>query len=173
MGFNLLDILLLLYIACGVYRGYSRGLAVEVPRLVNVLVPVLTGYGLYRWMGWALEDATRLLGLNTHAPGVLALMGAAWWLVWQLRARLRNWVALRFLDETRQKRGGAVVCGVRALVLGSTIIVFVGLLPVGFLAKPFSQGSFVGRNLIRYVVPLYEEVSGKGTPRRDSGKPPP
>jgi uncharacterized membrane protein required for colicin V production len=167
MGFNLLDILLLLYIAWSVHRGYRRGLAVELPRLVNVLVPVLTGYGLYRWTGWVLKDATRLMGLNTHAPGVLTIMFAAWWLVWRFRVRLHDWVARKFLDETQQKRGGAAVRGARALVLGSAIIVFIGLLPLGFLNRPFSQGSLVGRNLIHYVVPVYETVTGKspGKPR--------
>ena len=161
MGFNLLDILLLSYVAYSVHRGYGRGLAVEVPRLINVLVPVLTGYGLNRWMGRALKDMTHALGLNTHAPGVLIIMFAAWWLVWQFRVRLRTRVAQRFPDEGQQKLGGAAVRGVRALVLGSTNIVFVGLLPIGILGRPFSQGSFVGRSLIRYVVPLYEGVSGK------------
>ena len=165
MGFNGFDILLQLYIALSVSSGYGQGLAAEVQRLLNVLVPVLTGYGLYRWMGWALKDVTHWLGLDTHAPGVFVLMGVAWWLVWQLRARLRTWVTQRFADETLQKRGGAAVRGFRALVLGSTVIVFIGLLPVGFLGRPFSQGSFVGRTLIRYVVPVYEEVSGKGQHR--------
>ncbi len=173
MDFNLLDILLLLYIGYSVYRGYSHGLAAEVPRLINVLMPVLAGYGLNRWMGWALKDVTHLFGLNTHAPGVLTVMFVAWWLVRQFRVRLRTWVEQRFFDETLQRRGGAIVRGVRALVLGSTIIVFVGLLPIGFPGRPFSHGSFVGRNLIRYVVPLYEEVAGKGQVRRNGEKPPP
>ena len=39
-------------------------------------------------------------------------------------------------------------------------------------SRPFSQDSFVGRNLIRYVVPIYEEVAGKGQVKHNSDEPP-
>ena len=54
------------------------------------------------------------------------------------------------------------------------MIVYLGLLPLGELSKPFSGGSFFGRALIALVVPVYEKVSGepvKPPPRPESESP--
>ncbi len=49
MRFNGVDIVVLIWVAFGVYRGFRRGLAREVPWAVSWAVALFTGSGIYRW----------------------------------------------------------------------------------------------------------------------------
>lgn len=164
MGFNLLDILVAGYIAWGAWRGARRGLAHVLPGLISITVLILTGYGMYHWTGKAVVQTEHLLGRTTGLFGFVAAMVAAIVIVRLFRAKIRAWAAKQFPDPPAQKRAGAIAGGLRALIIGSTVIVFFGLLPLNPFRAPFANGSFIGRNLIRYVVPVYESLSGETKP---------
>jgi uncharacterized membrane protein required for colicin V production len=165
MSFNLIDLILAGYIGWGIWRGRRRGLTTEATRTILLLLAVLTGYGLARWTGKALGQLATVTGQGTGPLGVLGVMIATYVLARHFRRQLQTRIAKRFPDEQIQRKGGATAGGIRALVLGSTLVVLIGLMPLGVLSKPFNSGSLVGRNLRRYVVPAYQAV----THRQDHG----
>ncbi len=161
MSFNLLDIGTVVYVAYAVWRGRRRGLAFELPRVLKVFVLAFTGAGLWHWTGAALDQFSKLTRQHVGTIGGAGLMVAAYFLVQHFKAQIRAWAEKKFPDGTLQRRGGAVLGGLHALVLSSFLIVFIGLFPGNPLKGPFAQGSFIGRNLIHYIVPVYENVSGQ------------
>jgi hypothetical protein len=161
MGFNLIDAAAAAYVGLATWRGRRRGLAYELPRTLKVLVLALTGAGLWHWTGAALGEVARATRLRLGAVGGVGAVTAAFFLVQHFKAQIRAWAARRFSESGLQRRGGALLGGLHALVLSSFLIVFTGLLPLGPLKAPFARGSFIGRNLIRFVVPVYANLSGQ------------
>lgn len=165
MSFNIFDILTAVYVGLGSWRGGRRGLTFELPRLIWLLLFILTGCSLSHWMRLLFSKIGAVTGQAAGGLGFLGVFAAAFIVARRLRARFGQWLAQRLPVETVQKRGGAVAGGLRALVISCTLIVFIGLMPLGFISVPFRHGSFIGRHLIRLVVPAYEKIAGQ-----DAGK---
>jgi uncharacterized membrane protein required for colicin V production len=160
MPFNLIDILLAVYIGWGAWRGRRRGLTDEASRVILLLLAILTGYSLVRWIGRILHEWSKVTGQLAGPIGALGIMIGAYLLARHLRQRLRDTFAVRFPDPATQQHGGTMAGATRTLIIGSTIIVFIGLMPLGPIAKPFSSGSITGRILIRAIVPAYHHLAG-------------
>ncbi len=161
MHFNLLDLFVVAYVVYGIIRGRQRGLPRELPKLLGVTVAVLTGAGLFHWTGKALNAAQLVTRQSVGLTGSVAIVIAAFLLVRHFKAKIRDWTARRCPDQTLQRRAGAAAGGLRTLVIGCFVIVFLGLLPFNPFKAPFARGSFFGRNLIRFVVPVYNNVAGE------------
>lgn len=161
MGFNIFDILVVAYTGYGSVRGFRRGLGNELPRLIAILLFVLTGWGISHWIRSGLGEIQHLTGQTIGGVGFIGLYVASFYLAKFIRGHTSRWVLKHVPNPEHQKKCGVGAGGFRALVLGCTLIVFLGLMPLGFLKTPFSQGSFIGRNLIRFVVPVYDKLSGQ------------
>jgi hypothetical protein len=160
MPFNLIDILLAGYIAWGAWRGRQRGLTDESTRVILLLLAILTGYSLARWTGRVLHELSVVTGQLAGPLSALGIMIGAYLLARHLRQRIRQTIAARYPDPSTQQRAGTIAGATRALIIGSTVIVFVGLIPLGPVTKPFSTGSITGRILIRTIVPVYDHLAG-------------
>lgn len=150
--------------AVGAIRGRLRGLPRELPRLLGVTVAVLTGAGLFSWTGQVLSTTQHLTRQSLGLTGGLALVIAAFVIVRHFKQQVHDWTARRFPEPRLQRRAGAVAGGLRALMLGCFVVVFLGLLPGNPLKAMFARGSFFGRTLIQFVVPVYDTVTGQREP---------
>ncbi len=159
MSLNWIDVMIAVYVVWGVWRGRRRGMTSELSRLICLLLAILTGYTLVRWTGRVLGEYAVITGHGRGPIAALSVMMAAIYLAGWLRDRLRMIIETRYPGALVQRRMGGVFGGFRTLVIGCTVTVFIGLMPIGFLGKPFSTGSWFGRTLIRYVVPVYEEIT--------------
>lgn len=176
MGFNLFDIAVLGYVAYGLWRGHHRGLSQELPRVVGILVFVMTGFGIFRWTSRGLSSVSQTTGVTLGIVGFVLLVAGAWWISGRLSRRISSLSDKHIADKVAQKKLGMIVGGLRTLVIGCFIIVYLWLLPLGELSKPFSGGSFFGRNLIQFIVPVYEKVAGepvRSTPQAGTNEPSP
>jgi len=163
VSFNLLDLLAIGYTGYGAWRGARRGLSRELPRFIMILLFVLTGCTLSHWMRVIFGKINVVTGLAAGGVSFVALFAMAFLLARHARTRFAQRLRERFPDENFQLRGGAIVGSLRSLVIACTLIVFIGLMPLGFVSLPFAQGSFIGRNLIRLIVPVYEKIAGQPT----------
>lgn len=162
MSFNLLDIAVAAYVVYGAMKGRKRGIAEELPQLIALLIFVLTGCGLFKWAKKLISGVHQLTGQALGVLSFVAIAVGAFLIARKFRAAIKNWVEQKTPAEESRKQSGMIVGGFRALVIGAAIVVFIGLLPLGALGRPFSSGSFLGRNLIRFVVPVYDELAGNG-----------
>ena len=163
MSFNLIDAVALAYVAYGVRLGWKRGLSSELPRLVMILLFVLSGCTLSHWLRVIFGKINVLTGHIAGGFGFVGMFAAGMFLARLFRNRFTSWLSGKLPVEAIQKRGGAIIGGLRTLVIACTLIVFIGLMRFGIVSEPFAQGSFIGRNLIHLVVPVYEKIAGQPT----------
>jgi len=164
MRFNLVDIAVLAYMGYAVWMGRRRGMAKEVPWALGWLVALFTGSGIYRWTTRGLEQASQATGITFGIFGFLVILIGGYLMVLKLRARIRTILEKKYPDSNLQKTGGMIAGGLRALWLSSVLILFVMLLPVGFLREPFQKGSLVGRMLNRIVLPVVKLAQDEEPP---------
>jgi hypothetical protein len=161
MRFNFLDILVAGAALAGMLRGRRRGLALELPQLIGLLAFVLTGSTLAGLTRGLLAGMSVATGRSVGLAGLVGLFIVSTALARRFRAELAAWAARKYPAPASQKRLGGLAGGLRGLIIGSTLIVFCGLLPIGVAKKPFADGSFIGRHLIRWVVPVYDKLTGQ------------
>jgi hypothetical protein len=167
MHFNLLDLAVLVYVGMSVFIGRRNGLAAELPWAVSWAVALFTGSGLYHWTSKGLFSLSEATGNTVGLIGFLAIVVGAYVVVRRLRSRIKLMAEEKFPDEKTQKRWGAVVGGLRGLLLCGFLILFISLLPIGPLRKPFTEGSFAGRVMMAIARPVYDL-----THERESSRPP-
>jgi uncharacterized membrane protein required for colicin V production len=165
MRFNLVDLAVILYVLYGVWMGRRRGMARETAWAIGWAVSLLTGSGIYRWTARGLDQVGQASGLTYGIFGFVAVLVGAYLLVLRLRWRIRTQLEKRLPDPHLQKTGGMIAGGARTLLLSSFLILFIMLLPIGFLRDPFQKGSFIGRILNRIILPVYQETHKEERPK--------
>jgi uncharacterized membrane protein required for colicin V production len=153
---NFIDLLVPAYVVYGAIRGRQRGLPRELPKAFGTILSFLSGYGVYRWTGKLLSQASQLAGQTTGGLGFIGIVIAVIVLVRHFRTRIRQWAEAKCPDAAAQKKAGMIAGLIRTLTLSSTIILFMSIAPVGPLRAPFKEGSLIGRTLNRWVLPVYE-----------------
>lgn len=164
MHVNLVDLIVLVYLGYGAWRGRRRGLPRELPRLLSGLIVAITGCGLLRWSGRLAGAISQKAGIATGLTGFIGVAIAAF-VLWRLfRVRLREWVARRWPDPHLQRRAGLVAGLLRATVLSSLVLVLMSYLPLGPLRVAATEGSLYGRTVIRLARPVESLLNGKSAP---------
>lgn len=153
---NVIDLLVPAYVVYGAIKGRQRGFSRELPKAFGSTLAFVSGFGIYRWTGKLLSEASHLTGQTSGGLTFLAVVIGAITLVRHFPARIRQWAETKYPDETVQKKAGMVAGLIRTLMLSSTVILFMNLAPVGPLREPFTKGSLIGRTLNRWVLPVYE-----------------
>ncbi len=155
MNYNLLDFLCLAYIGFSLYRGRRNGLAAELPGLVSAVAALVAGGGLFHWSERLVTKTATLTGQATGLGSVVGIMLATI-VVWRAgKARIRQWAAARYPDQTTQRHGGMVAGGLRAAGVCALLFLLASTLPVGEFRKPFTRGSLVGRVVMKVIRPAY------------------
>ena len=151
MILGLADSAATVYAAWGVLKGRRRGLSAELPRLAGVTLTLVTGAGLVHWSARVLGEMNKLAG---QVVGILGLGGGVlggFYFVRQFRARMGQWIAKQYPEETLQKRGGMVAGFLRTFFISSMIVLFLLHTGMAFLVRD----SLMGRSLMKIVQPFY------------------
>jgi uncharacterized membrane protein required for colicin V production len=156
MRFSLADILVAGYLIYGTIRGRARGFSRELPKVVSVVLAFTTGFGLYRLSERVMAGLAQMAGQTSGAVSFVAVAIGAFFLMRQFRGRIRDWMAKRYPDENLQRRAGAVTGFIRTATVSAFVFAFISFLPVGFIKRPFTEGSLFGRTVVRLVRPVYE-----------------
>lgn len=164
MRFNLIDIAILAYIVFGVLWARRRGLGVEVQSAVGWLVAMLTGTGIYRWTTKGLDQVSHATGLSFGILSFVAIFVIAWLMVRRLKWRIQSFTERRFAESPRLRILTMIAGGLRALFLSSFVMMFIMMLPIGFLRSPFQEGSLVGRVLNHVIMPVHRFTHGGEEP---------
>jgi uncharacterized membrane protein required for colicin V production len=156
MHFNFADIAILAYVVFGVIWARRRGLGVEVQSAVGWLVAMLTGSGIYRWTTRGLEQVSHATGLSFGIFSFVAIFVVAWLMVRRLKGRIRDYAEKQFAESRHLRNTAMIAGGLRAFFLSSFVMLFIMILPIGFLRKPFQEGSLVGRVLNHVIMPVHK-----------------
>ncbi len=138
------------YLTWGGFKGWRRGLAVELPRLLSVTLALVTGAGLMWWADRALADFDKFTGQVAGALGWGGSLVGAFYLARRLRARMGRWIIEQLPEESVEKRAGMAAGFLRTLVISAMITLFLLHTPLAFLVRNSMMGS-----LARMVQPVY------------------
>jgi len=155
----LLDLLILAYIAYSVWRGRKRGIIVEAPGAVSVVVFFFSGWGLlklvYRGLASASETTGQSAGLLTFVGLIIATL-----IIWRrIRRRIRGH-AEKLCPEDKRQLAGGIASGVKAFLLAAIVLLVCAHGPLRGVTRWIAEGSLLGRGLIRFVLPVYGQNHG-------------
>lgn len=150
MRLGFLDLVVVAWCLWWAKRGYRRGLPMELPRTLGVLVFGLTGFGLFHWTSQALAEASRVTGQTTTGLSFILLLVAAKLLVGQFRSRIQEHAMERW-GEARP--AGSLAGGLRAFMLACIILAFFAEGPFHALTRPAAKTSLLGRTLTWFLLP--------------------
>ncbi len=156
MHWNLVDVIVLSLLSVGAWRGAKRGLTQELPSVVGLSMLLLTGWGVFRWILSGVEGAPQIVGMSLGLLGFGGSVAAAVWLTLRIRRRIRDFANKKFPDPADQRCWGAAAGAARAFLISAYIILFISTLPIGFLKKPFTHGSFLGYAINVVLLPVYQ-----------------
>ncbi len=150
---NLIDIVLLIPIAWGLYKGFSKGLVQEIAQVAALVVGVLAGLYLSKWIGSFIagifninEEHTQLIAF------VIAFIGALInvFFVAKIIEKVVRDVSLGIVNRIA---GAAFACIKYVLILSIII---------NFINSADKQGTFISKD-IREKSLLYAPI-GKAAP---------
>lgn len=132
---NAIDIVILIPIAWGIYKGFSKGLIHELAQLAALVAGVFAGLHLSSWIGEGIsyvfkteEQQTQLISFAVAFLGALAL-------VFFIASRIENAVKTVHLGIVNRILGG-VFASLKFLVILSIIINFINTVdPYGLAVK--------------------------------------
>ncbi len=155
----IIDLLIAAYVALAARRGRRRGLAAELPGAFSITVFALTGWGLFKIMWRGLSQAGTLTARSAPLLTFFGLVAGSIFLWRKMRERVR-WVAQKWPEPRHQRLGGGIAGGVRAFVLSATLLLILAHWPLHGMTRWIAESSFLGRALIRVVLPVYEKTHG-------------
>ena len=164
MQFNLLDIAAVAYIVRSALRGMRRGLAQELPGALSGTIALVTGAGLLGWSERLASEASHLAGQVTGGVSFGGVLVGTFLLWRYAQRRIREWAEHKFSERGIRTTGGLVAGAYRSFMLAALVILFISVLPLGPLKKPFTTGSLLGRNLNHYLLPVYKSSHQKEPP---------
>jgi ABC-type dipeptide/oligopeptide/nickel transport system permease component len=159
MKFNLIDLLALAYVIRGAVRGRRRGMGTELASVIAVLAAIFTGTGLTCWLARAMAWFNHFLKGFSIVLGCLGIYVSAYLLLCAFRQVFVRWV--ESCCPSWRTFGGEVLGAFRCLVVASFIIVWLGLVQVGWIHRTFGERCLIGRTLAATALPVYEYCAGK------------
>ncbi|MEI6084224.1 MAG: CvpA family protein [Verrucomicrobiota bacterium] len=155
----LLDLLIVAYIAYGVWRGRKRGIIIEAPGTVSLAIFFFSGWGLLKALYRGLAYSSELVGNSVGLVTFIGLVVAAIVLWKKIKIRIAKH-AERWCPEAQRSRAGAIAGGVKAFLLVSTLLLILAHGPLRSVTRWIAEGSLLGQGLIHFVLPVYEQTHG-------------
>jgi len=168
---NLIDIVLLIPLGWGIYKGFSKGLIHELAQIAALVLGVLAGLYLSKWIGGFIAD---IFGTNEQHTQLIAFMVAflgALILVFLVARMAENAVKNLSLGIVNRIIGAAFA-SIKFILILSLLINFINSAdPHGiFLKKETREGSLLYKPVgavAPLVMPFIMQVMSdteKGTP---------
>jgi uncharacterized protein YkwD len=155
---NLVDLLLLVFVALFTYRGYKRGVIAEALDVAGLVLGLVAALRLYP----ILAAFFRLIGFGrgvaNGVSGILIFAGFVLGAVYLARRIYRRMGPASF--TSRLKAGGAALAVVWASLFGGFAIVMLTVLPSPPIVQRAIPRSFLGRTALAANSPVYGVFEG-------------
>ncbi len=160
IAYNIVDMVAVVLLVVGLLQGLRRGLSGELAGVLSTAIAVGTGCYFYQPLGVQTYMHTRLDEQAAYALAFFLTMAGAFLLMVLVRILLRHLMEFTFKGKI-ERIGGALAGCLRAAVITAAIIFMFSLWPHDYLQRLFREESLAGRNLCKYIPPVYEELANK------------
>jgi len=142
---NFLDIFALGFSGWGLRRGYSLGFKRQLRRLIDYVMGLGVGLGLYKFLGEQMANLSHLSPEFTGLPAFLLSAGGAFAIVRMVRRRLK--LLAHEIVGKFDRLYGAILGAGRNGALATGGIFAAGMAPAEGVSDLATQGSLIGRTL--------------------------
>ena len=143
--YNIIDIIIAIFLAIGLIQGIRRGLSGELARLIGIIVAVWAGWHFYHPLGNRLLQSTRLGEQEAYAAAFFICLAGIVLIMVILRLILRKIMEITFKGGFVERVGGACAGLLRSALICAAILFFLNLLPSDYIRQKVSQDSIAGR----------------------------
>ena len=156
-GFNAVDIVVLLWLLIGLWRGGRQGLAGALLRLLAVVAAVGCGALGYAWLGEKMASTGRLAGASSDLLAFILITTAAYAVLRLLGLLLKNTVTFAFKGRLEPVGGGVVGLLVSASVI-TVLLLLAGQWPQPQMKQWFAEESWSGRLVAAQLGPTWQRL---------------
>jgi len=156
-GFNAVDVVVLIWLLVGVWRGVRHGLAGTLLRLAAVTLAVCAGTASYAWLGEKIAGPSGLSGASSHLLAFLLTTVAVYVLLRFLGMLLKNMMTFTFKGKLEAIGGGVVGLLVSATVI-TTLLLIMGRWPNPKIHQGVAVESWAGRTAQQQLGPLWQQL---------------
>ncbi len=159
-GFNAVDIVAVLWLLIGLWRGVRQGLAGALLRLLAVGAAVGVGLLGYAWLGEKMSGTGRLAGAASDLLAFLLITTAVYAVLRLLGLLLKNTVTFAFKGKLEPLGGGFVGLLVSACVI-TFVLLLAGQWPQPQMKQWFAEESWSGRLVAEQLGPAWQHLEKK------------
>jgi membrane protein required for colicin V production len=155
MHFNWIDLVVILFIIRGIYRGIRHGFSGELLRFVGVVCAVLLSFRFYEpCADWLIEkyELEYRIAIACSFAGIFFVVMAVFYLVNRMARRLTELPVI----ATVERIGGALLGGAKAFLFACIVLIILALLKVDFIVDAISTRSYFGALAISSVPGIYQ-----------------
>ena len=156
-GFNVVDIMALIWLLIGMWRGARQGLAGALLRLLALGLAVGAGVLGYAWLSENISSTGRLAGPRGDLLSFFLITMAAYVLLRLMGLMLKNMMTFAFKGKLETMGGGVVGLLVSACVV-TLILLMAGQWPEPQMKKWFAEESWSGHVVQEQLGPVWQRL---------------
>ena len=155
--FNWIDLIVVIFIVRGVYRGYKRGLSGEVLRFLGILIALYLSFKFYEPLA---ERIVERFSLEHNVAIALSFAGIALAVIiffYLVNRMVRSMMELPIIAAI-ERAGGAILGGVKTLLFVCAFLIILALVRIEAISNAVSRDSLFGSYAIAAVPGVYRLV---------------
>lgn len=156
-GFNAVDIVALVWLLIGIWRGVRQGLAGALLRLLAVAGAVGVGLLGYAWLGEKMSGGGRLAGASGDLLAFFLITVAVYVVLRLIGLLLKNTITFTFKGKLEPLGGGFVGLLVSLCVI-TIVLLLAGQWPHPLMKQWFAEDSWAGRIVQGQLGPAWERL---------------
>lgn len=153
---NWLDILIAILLIRASYIGYSKGLSVEVFKLIGTLAALVAALGYYSKLSDIIELRSFLPTEAADGISFGAIVVASLFIFMLIRMLLEKVIKLQF-PSTIESFAGSFFGLARGIAITSLILIFLNFLPSDYLKRSI-EASFLGPTVLKAAPSVYSWI---------------
>jgi len=145
---NTIDVLVLSYLAWGLWKGLRRGAGPELSAVIRLafLIALLVGVQVLTVLREGMDALADSLPATSGVLGGLLALAGSLWVVHALRYRLADAVESR-LHPRSSRTVGSAFGALRTLMASVALLVALAHVPLDLVREPVTEGSALGRGV--------------------------
>ena len=159
-GFNVVDIVALVWLLIGLWIGVRQGLAAALLGLVAVGIAVSAGWLGYAWLGAKMAEGGRIAGSTGNLLAFFLITAVAYVALRLVGLVLRKVMTFSFKGRLEPLGGGLVGLLVSATVL-IVLLLVLGRWPQPLMRRWFAEESWAGRVVQQQLGPVWQRLEAR------------
>jgi membrane protein required for colicin V production len=156
-GFNAVDIVALVWLLIGAWRGLRQGLAGALLRLLALALAVGVGFLGYAWLGEKMAGGGRLAGAAGDLLAFFLITVAVYVVLRLVGLLLKNTITFTFKGKLEPVGGALVGLLVSACVI-ALVLLLAGQWPQPLMKKWFVEESWLGGVVHEQLGPVWQRL---------------